>query len=328
MSVALAARAAALLGAEVVAAAPLTGGDLAQVMRLGLADGRSVVAKAGAGVAAEAGMLRAIAAAGAPAPAVLAVGDGLMVMQDLGPDEGLSGGAWEDLGRVLRRLHGAARADGAAPGHGGHDGGGADGGGADGGGAAGGGAGGSGPDGGAVARGTADGGGAAHGTADGAGAVYGWAVDHAFGPVAIPNGWAEDWPAFWAARRLLPCCPHIPADLARRVEALCARLPDLIPARPAPALLHGDLWAGNVLARGGRVTGLIDPACYHGHGEVDLAMLALFGRPAPAFHAAYGPEPGHDARRPLYQLWPALVHLRLFGAGYRGLMERCLRAVE
>jgi len=79
------------------------------------------------------------------------------------------------------------------------------------------------------------------------------------------------------------------------------------------------------MAAGGRVAGLIDPACYWGHAEADLAMLTLFGRPGPAFWDAYGPtEPGLEARRPIYQMWPALVHLRLFGGTYRGLVERLL----
>ena len=156
---------------------------------------------------------------------------------------------------------------------------------------------------------------------------YGWADDYAFGPVAIENGVSQDWPGFWAERRLLTHLPHLPPDLARRVERLAADLPNRLPALPAPALLHGDLWGGNVLAEGGRVTALIDPACYFGHGEVDLAMLALFDRPGPEFRAAYGlPEPGEAERRPLYQLWPALVHLRLFGAGYRSLVDRLLGA--
>ena len=151
---------------------------------------------------------------------------------------------------------------------------------------------------------------------------YGWEADYAFGSVAIANGWRDDWPAFWAERRLLCHAPHLPPPLAGRIEALAADLPNRLPAHPRPALLHGDLWGGNVLYAGGRVSGLIDPACYHGHAEVDLAMLALFGRPGPGFREAYGPpEPGAAERIPLYKLWPALVHLRLFGAGYRGLVE-------
>ncbi|WP_343115754.1 fructosamine kinase family protein [Ostreiculturibacter nitratireducens] len=264
----LAARAADLLGADLTEARGLHGGDLSEVIGLRLTDGRQAVAKSGSAARAEAEMLRAIAATGAPAPRVLAVADDILVMEDLGRDEGPSV-AWTDLGAVLRRLHAFE-----------------------------------GPD-------------------------YGWHRDHAFGPVPIPNGPARDWPAFWAERRLLPSCPAIPADLARRVEALARRLPELLPARPPASLLHGDLWSGNVMARNGRVTGLIDPACYHGHSEVDLAMLTLFGNPDTGFRRAYGdPQPGIEARRPIYQLWPALVHLRLFGGGYRGLVERCLDAAS
>ncbi|WP_284245528.1 fructosamine kinase family protein, partial [Methylobacterium haplocladii] len=157
---------------------------------------------------------------------------------------------------------------------------------------------------------------------------YGWAQDFAFGRVAIKNGWSADWPAFWAERRLLCHVPHCDPALGRCVESLAASLSRRLPARPRPALLHGDLWGGNVLCHGARVSGLIDPACYYGHAEVDLATLALFGRPGPAFREAYGPaEPGFSERVPLYQLWPALVHLRLFGAGYRGMVAGLLDAV-
>jgi fructosamine-3-kinase len=156
---------------------------------------------------------------------------------------------------------------------------------------------------------------------------YGWADDYAFGPVAIANGWSDNWPRFWAERRLLCHAPHVPAALAHRLETLAADLPSRLPARPAPALLHGDLWTGNVLVHGDRVSGLIDPACYYGHAEVDFAMLSLFDSPPPAFYDAYGSrEPGHAERLPIYQIWPALVHLRLFGNSYRRLVERLLSA--
>ncbi len=155
---------------------------------------------------------------------------------------------------------------------------------------------------------------------------YGWSEDYAFGPVAIANSPTADWPAFWAARRLLAEPDALPGDIRTRVEALAARLPDLLAHRPAPSLLHGDLWGGNVLHGTDRAW-LIDPACYYGDAEVDLAMLHLFGAPGAAFSDAYGPlRDGWQARRPIYQLWPALVHLRLFGQGYRGMVERLLRA--
>jgi len=157
---------------------------------------------------------------------------------------------------------------------------------------------------------------------------YGWDEDYAFGAATMPNARADDWPAFWGERRLLAWPERLPGDLAARVEALVKRLPDLLPQRPPAALLHGDLWSGNVLFTEGSAA-MIDPACYYGHGEVDLAMLHLFGRPGPGFAEGYGAaEPGWEERRAVYQLWPALVHLRLFGGGYRGMVEACLGALR
>ncbi|MGD8340773.1 MAG: fructosamine kinase family protein, partial [Gammaproteobacteria bacterium] len=103
--------------------------------------------------------------------------------------------------------------------------------------------------------------------------LYGWGRDYAFGSVDIENERLPDWPSFWAERRLANQAPHIAADLAARVERLAQELAGRLPAHPAPSLLHGDLWSGNILINEGHVTGLIDPACYYGHCEVDFAML-------------------------------------------------------
>ncbi|MGR3496602.1 fructosamine kinase family protein [Citreimonas sp.] len=154
--------------------------------------------------------------------------------------------------------------------------------------------------------------------------TYGWPEDYAFGDILIDNGPRETWPEFWAEARLLPQIPHMPGPLRPRIEALCKALPDRLPERPDAALLHGDLWGGNILfTERGAV--MIDPACYYGHAEVDLAMLSLFGTPEPSFADAYGPaEPDAETRRPIYQLWPAMVHYRLHGDRYADMLERVL----
>ncbi|MGE5691596.1 MAG: fructosamine kinase family protein, partial [Pseudomonadota bacterium] len=99
------------------------------------------------------------------------------------------------------------------------------------------------------------------------------------------------------------------------------------PAEP-PARLHGDLWSGNVLWSGGRAY-VIDPIAYGGHREVDLAMLALFGNPAPALLRAYDEvhprAPGHEERVALWQLLPLLVHAVLFGGSYGAAVDRAAR---
>jgi fructosamine-3-kinase len=156
---------------------------------------------------------------------------------------------------------------------------------------------------------------------------YGWHCDYAFGLVRIENAHVANWPSFWSERRLANQAPHVASDLAARIERLAADLAGRLPARPPPSLLHGDLWTGNILAAEGRVTGLIDPACYFGDREVDLAMLRLFGAPDAKLFESYGPlASGHEERLPIYQLWPALVHIRLFGQGYRPMVERLLAA--
>lgn len=153
------------------------------------------------------------------------------------------------------------------------------------------------------------------------GEFYGWEDDYAFARLPIRNAFSSDWPAFFAEHRLLAAARGTGAAVERRVEALAARLGDILPHRPKPSLVHGDLWSGNVLTFSGKVSGLIDPACYFGDGEVDVAMLGLFARPSGEFYEAYGKLPGHRERRPVYALWPALVHLALFGSGYRSMVE-------
>lgn len=157
---------------------------------------------------------------------------------------------------------------------------------------------------------------------------YGWSTDHRFGSVRIENGWSEDWPDFWSNRRLLCHLPYIERELGRRVERLAGRLGDLLPSRPRAALLHGDLWSGNVLVAGARVAALIDPACYHGDREVDVAMLTLFDRPPVTFMDALNLEQGWRARQPVYRLWPLLVHLRLFGDSFAESAGAALSALN
>jgi fructosamine-3-kinase len=256
---------AALLDDALAGWRPAAGGDLSQVVLAELASGRTVVVKTGPAPETEAAMLRALRAAGAPAPEPLAASAEVLALEALPDDGALGPEGWEALGAAARRLH------------------------------------------------------------DDPGEAYGWPEDYAFGEVRIPNAPADDWPTFWAERRLLPETPRLPPALARRLERLARDLPDRLPAHPPAGLLHGDLWPGNVLASGGGLSGLIDPACCRGHGEVDLAMLSLFGSPGPAFAAGYGPpEPEAEDRRPIYQLWPAIVHVRLFGGGYAGLLDRLL----
>lgn len=106
------------------------------------------------------------------------------------------------------------------------------------------------------------------------------------------------------------------------------RLPDLLPTE-RPALLHGDLWSGNVMVTETGQPALIDPAVYYGLRESDVAFTKLFGgfadRFYEAYHEAFPLESGFNERIAIYNLYPLLVHVNLFGSGYVSGVERVLK---
>jgi len=155
---------------------------------------------------------------------------------------------------------------------------------------------------------------------------FGAAEDGYIGKLPLPNRPADTWAEFYAVRRVLPYLKLArdrgAADDAQAatIEALVARLPDLVPPEP-PARLHGDLWNGNVLWGLDGNVWLIDPAAHGGHREVDLAMLALFGLPhlprvLEAYDEAAPLAAGWQDRTALHQVFPLLVHACHFGGGY------------
>jgi fructosamine-3-kinase len=161
--------------------------------------------------------------------------------------------------------------------------------------------------------------------------------DNFIGSLPQGNGPMHDWADFWRRRRLEPQLGRAldrgllgPMD-RRRFDALSARLDDLLgPGQEdGPSLLHGDLWAGNVHMMADGSPAVIDPAVYHGHREVDLAMADLFGGFDPDFRRGYDevwpPAPGYTpTRRAVYQLYYLLVHVNLFGSGYVGRTRHAL----
>jgi fructosamine-3-kinase len=147
---------------------------------------------------------------------------------------------------------------------------------------------------------------------------------------------ADSWPEFYVTRRLAPQLRTAidrrgaPTRWTREFDRLFARMTELAGPPEPPARLHGDLWGGNVLADEQGAPCLIDPAVYGGHREVDLAMLRLFGGASARCIAAYDETwplaPGHADRVRLYQLYPLLVHVNLFGGGYVQSVQSALRA--
>lgn len=162
-------------------------------------------------------------------------------------------------------------------------------------------------------------------------------LDHAnfIGSLPQSNTPHDTWADFFRGERLLPQVTlarksgHFNASDVQLAERLATKLDSLVgPAEP-PARLHGDLWGGNLFVDEQGAPCLIDPAVYGGHREMDLAMMRLFGGFGPrvfdAYDAVYPLAPGAAERVPLYQLYPTLVHVNLFGGGYVAAARRILQ---
>jgi protein-ribulosamine 3-kinase len=112
---------------------------------------------------------------------------------------------------------------------------------------------------------------------------------------------------------------HIDSRAREKFDALYKRLNSIL-SDEKPSLLHGDLWAGNLIVDDLGSPCMIDPAVYYGNREVDLAMTQLFGGFDKAFFESYNEEfplaEGYESRIRIYQLYPLLVHVNLFGKSY------------
>ncbi len=96
-----------------------------------------------------------------------------------------------------------------------------------------------------------------------------------------------------------------------------------------PSVLHGDLWSGNYLIHENGTPYLIDPSAYYGHSMVDIAMTKLFGGFSPSFYQAYHsmikPDSNAQQLTEIYQLYYLLVHLNLFGSGYKNSVLKIIQ---
>lgn len=163
---------------------------------------------------------------------------------------------------------------------------------------------------------------------------YGLEHDNYIGKLPQPNNSAENWIDFFINHRLefqLKLAVQnglVDSSFVNRYRAFYELLPGLLPV-DQPALLHGDMWSGNVMVGADGQVCLIDPAVYFGHREIELAFTQMFGGFGYDFYTsyreAYPLEPGFEQRTDIYNIYPHMVHVNLFGTSYLGGVESVLR---
>ena len=158
---------------------------------------------------------------------------------------------------------------------------------------------------------------------------FGLDFDNYIGSLCQDNTQNKNWTEFFIQNRLQAqlSIGNFSGTLLSDFDKLFQKLSNLFP-NEKPALLHGDLWSGNFLAKNGDTPMLIDPAIYYGNREMDIAMSKLFGGFNSDFYFAYNEshplENGWEERIQICNLYPLLVHVNLFGGAYINQVKNIL----
>jgi fructosamine-3-kinase len=165
---------------------------------------------------------------------------------------------------------------------------------------------------------------------------FGFERDTLIGGLHQPNPRTTSWIDFFRDQRLFYMADEaarvdqLPGHFLHRLDQFAAHLGDWLSEPVHPSLIHGDAWTTNILASGGRITGFLDPAIYYAHPEIELAFMTLFNTFGTAFFRRYNElrpiQAGFfETRCDIYNLYPLLVHVRLFGGNYVASVDSILR---
>jgi len=154
------------------------------------------------------------------------------------------------------------------------------------------------------------------------------------GSLAQSNKTHTDWVEFFITERLSKQIEialnkgAISTATVKQFDRLYTRFENFFP-KESPVLIHGDLWSGNLITDDLGEPCLIDPAVYYAHREIELSMTKLFGGFDTEFYRSYHEvmplESGFEERVEVYNLYPLMVHVNLFGGHYLQEVEFILR---
>lgn len=166
--------------------------------------------------------------------------------------------------------------------------------------------------------------------------MYGYYYDTTIASFMQKNEQTQyNWGLFLGQMRIVPMAKicyergHISKEILSRLEHLSKDIYKRIDlSKISPSLLHGDLWSGNILFNMNGAT-LIDPAIYFGDREMELAFIMMFNTFGDTFFQTYTKvhplsDDFYEVKVPLYQLYPVLVHVALYGVSYVGQLEHLL----
>ncbi len=159
---------------------------------------------------------------------------------------------------------------------------------------------------------------------------FGYYSSNYIGTLHQQNEWSEGFMTFYVQSRIGP-----QFALARKngflldldIDPYYKQVEQFMPSE-TPALIHGDLWNGNVIFSKD-LAYFIDPSVAYSHREFDLAMMSLFGGFSSNTYKQYNElfplAEGWKERKGIFQLYFLLVHVNMFGSSYEASVKEIVK---
>ena len=152
---------------------------------------------------------------------------------------------------------------------------------------------------------------------------FGYPIQGYIGTTKQVKGWEENWVECFINLRIEPQLAileknFLDIDVRNKIKSKIKS--ELHDHEPFNALVHGDLWSGNIGVNQKGKGVIFDPACWWADCEVDIAMTRLFGNFRSEFYENYHKivptKEGFEKRNIIYNFYHILNHANMFGGSY------------
>ena len=169
---------------------------------------------------------------------------------------------------------------------------------------------------------------------------FGLNFDTQIGGMMQPNNQNSNWCNFFSENRinyifeLISNSNPMPSEINFKIEKLLKKINNFLPSNIKPTLLHGDLWAGNILFFNNKFAGFIDPGSFYGHNELEIAYLKWL---SPKFidnnfiekyNDHFKIDKNYYIYEPIYQLYYSLMNVYLWNRLYIQEINKILKKIK
>jgi len=164
--------------------------------------------------------------------------------------------------------------------------------------------------------------------------MFGFPVEGFIGTTDQKKGLEDNWIDCFLNLRIIPQLLSLKSrildkEIINKVDEKIKS--ELLNHKPINALVHGDLWSGNVGVDKNRKGVIFDPASWWADNEVDIAMTKLFGGFGKEFYEEYHKifplRKGFEKRIIIYNFYHILNHANMFGGGYLKQAKDYVKAI-